>query len=34
MTARFCTAEDDAGKRLFNSFVFPYVNALPNMEHI
>lgn len=34
MTARFCTAQDGAGKRLFHSFVSPYVDALPNMVHI
>ncbi len=34
MTMRFDTAEGEAGKRLFNSFVFPYVDALPNMQHL
>ncbi len=34
MTVQFCTAEDEAGKQLFNSFWFPYVDALPNMQHV
>lgn len=34
MTMQFCTAEDEAGKQLFNSFWFPYVDALPNMQHV
>ncbi len=34
MTIRFHTAEDEAGKQLFNSFVCPYVNALPNIRHV
>lgn len=34
MTTRFCVAEDEAGKRLFSLFELPYVNALPNMQHL
>jgi hypothetical protein len=34
MTIRFCTAQDEAAKRLFRCFELPYVDALPNMQHL
>lgn len=34
MTTRFCTAEDEQGQRLFRLFESPYVDALPNMQHV
>ncbi len=34
MTFRFCTAEDDASKTLFDSFQYPYLRALPNMQDV
>ena len=34
MTMRFCTAEAEEARRLFELFVVPYVEALPNMQHV
>jgi hypothetical protein len=34
MTMRFCTAENEAAMRLFNSFELPYIDALPKMQHL
>jgi hypothetical protein len=34
MTTRFCSTEDSEGKEHFGIFELPYVNALPNMQHL